>query len=251
MKNLFSVADKNVIITGGSGGIGTELVKGFVEAGANVFSLDLVPPLYNERKFKTAVYDLSKREDCINAYKACLGYFASHNNGRIDVLINCAGHTIPCDNPRYPDRFWDQTFNDNLGCVWNLTIPVGAKMISQGGGSIINVTSINAAVAMPCNPAYAAAKAAIRHLTKSLAFDWGCHNVRVNNLGPGYTKTKMNKVSLEDPEEYKIRCDNSMLGRWAEPIEMVGPAIFLASDASSFVTGIDLWVDGGWISKGI
>ena len=140
----------------------------------------------------------------------------------------------------------------NLSAVFLLCKLAGLQMIEQGnGGSIINFTSINASQAMPNNPAYAAAKSGVRMLTKSFAYDWGKYNIRVNNLGPGYTKTSMNQKSLDNPEAYKLRVDSTMLGRWAEPNEMIGPAIFLASDASSYMTGTDLWVDGGWLSKGI
>ena len=175
------------------------------------------------------------------------------DNCKIDVLINCAGITLPNDFAGfYLSKYWSKTIDSNLTSVFNMCQCVGLHMLeSKTKGSIINFTSIGAVQAMPNNPAYAAAKAGVMQLTKAFALDWGKHGVRVNNIGPGYTETKMNKISLADPEEYKLRADNSMLGRWAKPEEMVGPAIFLASDASSFITGSDLWVDGGWLSKGM
>jgi len=245
MKNLFSVKDKTVLITGGAGGIGSALVKGFVEAGARVGSFD-------RREFNpvdcwyTAV-DLHKYANLKLAFDQFIKEFK-----RIDVLITCAAVTHPSDFIEYPVELWADTMKINLKAVFSVCQLTGLQMINQNlGGSIINFTSINAAQAMPNNPSYAATKSAVRQLTKSFAYDWGKYNIRVNNLGPGYTKTSMNKKSLNDPKKYKLRANSSMLGRWAEPEEMVGPAIFLASDASSFVTGTDLWVDGGWLSKGI
>jgi len=172
---------------------------------------------------------------------------------KIDVLINCAAITIPCEDVKdYPIDLWNKTIKINLSTVFILSQLVISEMIRQNtGGSIINFTSINAAQAMPNNPAYAASKAGVRALTRSLALDYGKYNIRVNNLGPGYTKTSLNQKSLDTPERYKLRADSTMLGRWAEPEEMVGPAIFLASDASSYITGSDIWVDGGWLNKGI
>lgn len=245
MKNLFSVKDKTVLITGGAGGIGSALVKGFVDAGAIVGSFD-------RREFNpvdcwyTAV-DLSIPVNIKLAFDLFMKQFK-----HIDVLINCAGITCPVNSLDYPIELWDKTMRINLDAVFILSKLSGIQMIKQNtGGSIINFTSINAAQAMPNNPAYAAAKSGVRQLTKAFALDWGRNNIRVNNLGPGYTKTSINSISLSDPRKCQLRANNSMLGRWAEPEEMVGPAIFLASDASSFITGTDLWVDGGWLSKGM
>ena len=125
-------------------------------------------------------------------------------------------------------------------------------MIKQRrGGSIINVTSIGAVQGFPNNPAYVATKGAVRQLTRGLAYDWGKYNIRVNNLAPGYTHTPMNQKSWDDPALRAERAGRTFLGRWAEPEDMVGPVVFLASDASRYVTGTDLYVDGGWNAKGI
>ena len=245
MKNLFSVEDKVVLITGGAGGIGSALVRGFIEAGALVGVFD-IKEYHNKDCHYTAV-DLSKSINIETAFERFMGEFK-----RIDVLINCAAITAPAIDLDYPINLWHKTMRINLDVVFLLCKIAGLQMIEQGdGGSIINFTSINAVQAMPNNPAYAAAKSGVRQLTKSLAYDWGKYNIRVNNLGPGYVKTSMNQKSLDNSDACKLRADSTMLGRWAEPDEMVGPVIFLASDASSYITGIDLWVDGGWLSKGI
>ena len=113
-------------------------------------------------------------------------------------------------------------------------------MKKRKNGSIINITSINAELGFPNNPAYVASKGGLKMLGKSLARDWGKYGIRVNNLGPGYFKTLMNKKSWENPKTRKARID-----------ELVGPCIFLASDASQYVTGQDIYVDGGWTANGL
>ena len=220
-------------------------MRGFIEAKALVGVFD-IKEHHNKDCHYTAV-DLSKPINIDVAFEKFIREFK-----RIDVLINCAAITAPTIDLDYPAALWDKTMRINLDTIFFLCKLAGLQMIEQGnGGSIINFTSINATQAMPNNPAYAAAKSGVRQLTKSFAYDWGKYDIRVNNLGPGYTRTPMNKKSLSNPEACKLRADSSMLGRWAEPDEMVGPAIFLASEASSYVTGMDLWVDGGWLSKGI
>ena len=118
-------------------------------------------------------------------------------------------------------------------------------------GSIINFTSIGAEEGFANNPAYGASKGGLKILTKSLASEWGRFNIRVNNIVPGYTNTPMNKKSWKSNEQKKIRSERTILNRWAQPDEMVGPTIFLLSSASSYVTGTDIVVDGGWTTKGI
>ena len=247
MDNLFSLEGKIALITGGAGGIGSALLKGFYDSGASVISFEKNLP-ENPPKFATFYeVDLSVYLELKDVFSKFIRDF-----GRIDVLVNCAGVTLPCPNFDYPLHLWKETIDNNLNATFYLCKLAGLQMIKQGvGGSIINFTSINAAQAMPDNPAYAAAKSGIRQLTKALAYDWGKYGIRVNNIGPGYTETLMNKKSLNDPKAYKKRAENSMLDRWAKPEEMIGPVVFLASDASSFVTGTDLWVDGGWLAKGI
>lgn len=249
MKNLFSVEGKNVLITGGAGGIGSKLVKGFADAGAKVGVFDKQKPSESLLSYLSEYWqiDLSVPSNTENIFERFIKKF-----GQIDVLVNCAAITCPSIDLDYPPGLWKETMMITLDAVFYMCKFAGLQMIKQGnGGSIINFTSINAVQAMPNNPAYAAAKSGVRQLTKSFAYDWGKYGIRVNNIGPGYTRTSMNSKSLKNRAACKLRADNSMLGRWANPDEMIGPVIFLASDASSFVTGTDLWVDGGWLSKGM
>lgn len=172
--------------------------------------------------------------------------------GSIDILINCAGVSSPikCEDPYY-DRLFKETIEINLNAAFYLSYEVFKLMKLKKKGSIINVTSIGANLGFPNNPSYLASKSALSGLTRSLAYDFAPFGIRVNNLVPGYFLTDMTKNSFEDRKKKEERSSRSLLSRWGEPQELVGSAIFLASDASSFVTGIDLIVDGGWSIKGL
>jgi 2-deoxy-D-gluconate 3-dehydrogenase len=119
------------------------------------------------------------------------------------------------------------------------------------GGSIVNVTSLGAHQGFPQNPSYQASKAALRQLTRAMALDFGDFGVRVNSLCPGYIETAMTSTSHDDAGARAARAERTILGRWGRPDDLVGPCRFLLSDASSYVTGIDLPVDGGWLAKGL
>ena len=118
-------------------------------------------------------------------------------------------------------------------------------------GSIINITSLNSELAFPDNPAYVTFKGALKQMTKSFALDLGKHGIRCNNIGPGYIRTNMTKQSWSDPIRRKQREDKTALGRWGKPSDLCGVVIFLASDASGYITGQDIYVDGGWMIKGL
>ena len=124
-------------------------------------------------------------------------------------------------------------------------------MIGQKSGAIVNITSVAAGLGFPGDPAYLSSKAALRQLTRALATDWARYNIRVNNLCPGYFRTALTEKSWSDPIKRAQRGDRCMLRRWGDPGELVGPVIFLASAASSFMTGHDLYIDGGLTRTGL
>jgi len=124
-------------------------------------------------------------------------------------------------------------------------------MKKNKSGSIINITSLNAELAFPNNPAYVASKGGLKMLSKALARDWGIYGIRVNNLGPGYIKTDMTEASFNNKTTRKEREERTMLGRWGEVDDLIGPCVFLASDASEYITGQDIYIDGGWLGKGL
>lgn len=224
--DLFSVKNKTIIVTGAAGGIGGSIVNGLLDAGANVIPADL--PEYN----LTNVDDILKLTDI----------------DQIHGLVNCAGITRVNNIFEYTDQDWNDTFNVNLKAPYLLSKIVASKM-KKNGGSIINITSLNAELAFPDNPAYVASKGALKQLTKSLALDLGKYNIRVNNIGPGYIRTNMTKYGWANNRK-KIE-DKTILGRWGVPEDFIGTAIYLLSDASSYVTGQDIYVDGGYLTKGL
>jgi NAD(P)-dependent dehydrogenase (short-subunit alcohol dehydrogenase family) len=162
------------------------------------------------------------------------------NGYQIDGLVNCIGITRDT---------WDNTIATNLTSIHNFTKEILEIMKERKTGSVVNITSINSFVAFPNNLQYVASKGGLRMLTKAFALDYGKYNIRVNNICPGYIKTKMTEESYK--KRYKLIKDKTILGRWGDPQDLVGPVLFLLSNNSSYITGIDLIVDGGWLAKGI
>ena len=229
--DLFSVKDKVIIVTGASGGNGSAISKGLEEAGAIVIKADLPE------------YDVTNKKCLVKLVEKALYY-----SGEINGLINCAGVTYVNDLFEYTDEDWNKTYEINLKAPYELSRMV-AKEMKNTGGSIINITSLNSELAFPNNPAYVSTKGGLKQLTKSLALDLGKYNIRVNNIGPGYIKTNMTKGSWNNRRE-EIE-DRTILGRWGMPEDLVGTAIFLLSSASEYITGQDIYVDGGYLTKGM
>jgi len=228
---MFSVKDKTIIVTGAKGGNGSAISDGLEEYGATVVRADL--PRYNVRNPIQLDMLVAK---------------ALQYDNRIDGLVNCAGITRGNDLFEYTDKDWEDTYEVNLKAPFELSRKV-AKHMKEHGGSIINITSLNSELGFPNNPAYVAMKGGLKQLTKSLAVDLGKYNIRVNNVGPGYIKTNMTKQGWKDNRK-EIE-DRTILGRWGEPEDLVGTIVFLLSSASSYITGQDIYVDGGYLTKGL
>ena len=246
MDELFSIERKNIVVVGGNGGIGSALVAGFLERSARVIAMDRS----NEAIHKEAVFKRINLMDPDNI-AFCVDE-TLEEYGAPAVLINCAGVTTPMSDDQSYSADWRSTMSVNLDAVFFISHRFSQRMVAdQVKGSIINVTSIGGHQGFPNNPAYVASKGAVRMLSRALAMDFGKFGIRVNNLVPGYTRTPMNEKSWNDEVKRSERAVATILGRWAEPREFVGPAIFLASDASSYITGTDIIVDGGWLAKGL
>ncbi len=245
----FSVADRVVIVTGASRGIGRAVAEGFLQAGARVTlvgrSESVLGQLEDGAQGMAIRADVSSAEDRERICQQTHDEF-----GRIDVLVNNAGITRPGQG-EYLEEDWDATLSVNLKAPFFLSQLVVQRMREQGGGGIINIGSIGARVGMPDNPAYQAAKGGLLQLTRAMARDWAGWNVRVNQVNPGYIHTEMSAASYADPDKHRERADRTMLGRWGTPDDLVGACLFLASGASSYMTGTDITVDGGWIAKGM
>jgi NAD(P)-dependent dehydrogenase (short-subunit alcohol dehydrogenase family) len=240
----FSLQGRRAIVSGASRGIGAAIAAGFAEAGAEVFGLsrsgtapDGVEPvtcdLADDAALRRAIEGFARRHD------------------RLDVLVNAAGISLPAKNAADElDRF-RQTIAIDLTGVY-ATIVAGYPLLKKAGSSsIINVTSINSVRGFPGNPGYVAAKAGLAGLTRALATDFAADGIRVNALAPGYVATAMTATSFNDPSMHEERRRHTMLGRWGNPDDMAGAAIFLASPASAYMTGQEIFVDGGWTAKGL
>lgn len=245
--DLFRLDGRVAIVTGASRGIGNAVALGLASAGATVFGLGRSPAAQGD-----AIDFLYRTCDVTDS--AAFGKLVKEifdGQGRIDILVNAAGITLPAQTAEDPSSAFRQTLACNLTAVFDCCRAVLPFMQRSGYGSIINVTSIGAALGFPGNPGYVASKGGLAALTRSFALDHGTQGIRVNNLVPGYVRTAMTQASHADPVRRESRAARTMLGRWGEPDELAGAAIFLASPASSYVTGTDLYVDGGWAAKGL
>ena len=221
---------KQAIVTGSEGGIGKAIVKALKEANFKVEGIDI--------KKKQDVCDYNILKDIINRYN------------RIDCLVNCAGVTFKDETSEsYSREKWDKIIEINLTAPFVLSQLVFPKM-KKNGGSIINITSIWAERVLENNPGYGASKGGLKILTKCLAKDWAKFNIRVNSIGLGIFKTDMTSRTCSSKKRLKRRLQTIPLNRIGKPKEVGGTVVFLATDASSYMTGADLYIDGGWIING-
>ena len=247
---MTDLTGKTALVTGASRGIGRAIAVGLARAGA-----DLALSARDEgllREVQGEIEALGRRAVVLPAdvtdADACaqLAADAIAGLGALDVLVNNAGGSSymgPFTELRF--KGWEKTMRLNVDSIVHLTQAVGKHMVERGSGSVINVASVAGLKATPTLAAYGASKAAVISLTKTLAMEWGPSGVRVNALCPGWTKTDLNADLWADEQRAASRVSTTGLKRWAEAEEMVGPTLFLASDASSFVTGQALAVDGG------
>ncbi len=245
--DLFSLTDNVAVVTGSSRGIGLAIAKGFVEAGAKVYGASrnssTLSTYKNYIHFELDVTNENASSEFINQ--------VFEQEGHIDTLVNSAGISIPYSKSKNLSSNYKETFDVNIFAPFKISYLVAEIMKKNSSGSIINVTSIGAHLAFPSNPAYISSKSALSGLTRSLSYDFAPYGIRANNLVPGYFHTKMTDDSYKDPLLFKERSSRNLMSRWGETNELVGPAIFLASNASSYITGQDLIVDGGWTVKGL
>ena len=248
MENLFSITDKVMVVTGSGRGIGYELSIGMAKHFAKVYALDKKFSKKIPKEFASKIIqmkcDVTKPKEIQVVFKKIFS-----KEGKIDVLINNAGISIASQkkDELYSDEDWIQTLNVNLTGSFYCSKEAIKYMLKMKNGSIINITSINAELGFPRNPAYNASKGGLKMLGKAFAKDWSKFGIRVNNIGPGYIKTDMTKERFANKKFRLERQNQTLLGRWGEPSDLIGPCIFLASDASRYMTGQDLYIDGGWI----
>ena len=247
--------NKTAVVIGGTSGIGLTLAKGLAQAGANVVATgrraDLVRAAADEisrlgRRSLPVTVDVTNHESVASLHTAVCAEF-----GNVDVLVNCAGITKRTPTLEVPEQEWDNILDVNLNGTLRACQVFGRKMIERQYGRIINIASLSSFVALYEVAAYAASKSAVASLTKSLAIEWARHGVCVNAIAPGVFKTELNTHLLEGTprgQEFLLR---TPMRRFGKLDELVGAAVFLASDAASFVTGHILAVDGGFLASGV
>lgn len=249
----FSLKGKSGIVTGGGSGIGKAISTAVVQAGAEI----VIVGRNRERLEKTASElrqyggpviplpaDVSNLEDIKRIVDRALKEF-----GKIDFLFNNAGIIRRAPSEEYTEKDWDEVIRINLKAPFFLAQAVAQVMISQKRkGKIINTSSLIAVQGGKRVPAYAASKGGLAQVTKTMANDWAKYNILVNAIGPGWVKTELTEALRQDKERYIEILGRIPLGRWAEPEDLMGAAVFLASDASDYVTGQTIFVDGGWLS---
>lgn len=247
--NLFDLGDRLCLVTGSSQGIGFALARGLAEHGARVIlngrdsaKLELASAELRSAGLETGIapFDVTDHDAVasgVDHIEATLG--------PIDVLINNAGMQFRTPLEDYPADRWELLLATNVSSVFYAGQAVARHMIGRGRGKIINIASVQAELARPGIAPYTTTKGAVRNLTRGMCTDWAKYGLQINAIAPGYFKTPLNQALVDDPEFSAWLSRRTPAGRWGDVGELVGAAVFLASDASSFVNGHTLYVDGG------
>ncbi len=245
--DLFSLKGKVALVTGAARGNGYAIANGLVDAGATCYFVDINTTQINKENAYAIQQDITKEDGLSKIMNEIVG-----NHSKIDILVNNAGRGKGAPSEDYSLEEWNHTLDINLKAAFRLSQIVAKQMIKQKtGGSIINITSLGGDFGFPNNPAYLASKGGLKMMAKGFAEDWAKYGIRVNNIVPGYIHTDLHEGRDRDPKLADEKLKRMMIKRWGEPSDLVGAAIFLASDASSYITGEDIHVDGGWTAKGL
>ena len=252
---LLDLTNKTAVVIGGTSGIGLALARGLAQAGANVVPTGRREELV--RKVSSGIVALGRRslaQTCDvtdNASIERLLQSACKEFGSVQILVNCAGRTKKMPTLDFPESEWDAIFETNLKGTLRACRVFGRHMIERRYGRIINIGSLSSLVGLYEVAAYGASKSAVASLTKTLAIEWATSGVCVNALIPGVLRTDMNANLLDGTERGKEFLLRTPMGRFGKLDELAGAAVFLASDAASFVTGHLLVVDGGIMASGV
>ncbi len=253
VNSLFDLTGKKALVTGASRGIGQAMALGLAEAGADIIAVSnsLKPGSDTEkavlatgRKFWPYSADFSDR-------KAVYAFInkVKEEHVQIDILINNAGTILRTPIAQHSDEDWDKVLSINLDAQFIITREFGKDMLQRGNGKIIFTCSLLSFQGGITVPGYAASKGALSSLVKAFANEWASKGVNVNGIAPGYISTDNTEALRSDPERSKSILGRIPAGRWGEPEDFKGPAVFLSSDAAAYVHGTILLVDGGWMGR--
>lgn len=247
MKELFALDGRTAVVTGGAQGIGEAIATGLRDAGARVFICDVNPETGEATAQRLGVEFVAADVTDSAAVESAFQHVAD-TAGSLDIAVNNAGVVQNLPSEELGDEDWRRVLSVNLDGVFYCCRAAGRLMLAQGSGSIINTGSMSGHIANRPQPqsAYNTAKAGVIHLTKSLAGEWSSRGVRVNSISPGYVGTELTKRGMGNEEWRRVWLEGTPLGRVGEPTEIAPAVVFLASDASSYCTGTDLVVDGGY-----
>jgi NAD(P)-dependent dehydrogenase (short-subunit alcohol dehydrogenase family) len=252
---LLSLEGKTAVVTGGTSGIGRAISLGLADAGADVVAtarrqaeVDSTAAEVEARGRKTVrqTSDVCNRATLEALLAAVLGSL-----GKVDILINCAGRIKRAPTVDFPEEEWTNILDTNLTGTLRACQVFGPHMLGRGYGRIINIASLNSFVALSEVAAYAASKAGVASLTRSLAVEWSKKGVTVNAIAPGVFRTDLNAQLLDSTPRGQELLMRTPMGRFGKTEELIGAAVFLASDSASFVTGQTLVVDGGFLASGV
>jgi 2-deoxy-D-gluconate 3-dehydrogenase len=254
MANLFDLSGKTALVTGYNKGIGRSMALGLAAAGADIVGVASSAPPKNGpvekevrllgRNFAAYQADLTDR---MALYDMLARVKAAHQT--IDILLNNAGMILRQPAAEHSDEYWDKVLSINLDAAFILAREFGKEMLARRSGKIIFTCSLLSFQGGINVPGYAASKGALSSLVKALANEWASQHVNVNGIAPGYISTDNTEALRGDPARSKAILDRIPAGRWGEPDDFRGPAIFLASNAADYVHGTILTVDGGWMGR--
>ncbi|MDQ0318103.1 gluconate 5-dehydrogenase [Pararhizobium capsulatum DSM 1112] len=248
-KSLFDLKGRRSLLTGSSQGIGFALAKGLADHGAEVVingrsreKVEAAVTTLRDEGYNasSAVFDVTDAEATLAGVNVI-----EEEIGPIDILVNNAGMQFRAPLEDFPGEKWEELLKTNISSIFYVGQAVARRMIARGAGKIINIASVQSELARTGIAPYTATKGAVRNLTRGMCADWAHHGLQINAIAPGYFKTPLNQALVDDPAFSGWLEKRTPAARWGDLDELVGAAVFLAGDASSFVNGHTLYVDGG------